>query len=371
MRRIPGASLAVCLALLGGCSDPEPPTAGFAGLGQALEQNADDAAFSQPGPGDRIRLPADLGAHPDYRIEWWYLTANLTTADGQPLGLQWTQFRQSLRPRDPDAPAPAPGQWPLDAVWMAHAAISRPGDHHFAERLARGDIGHAGARAQPFAVWLDDWELHASPGAGNWRLSVSADDWGYDLTLTPRRALVRHGNQGFSAKSSSGEGSLYFSYVDLAIEGTVTLAGRTIAVQGSGWFDREWSSRFLRADQRGWDWMALQLESGARVMVFRLREEGGHFLSGSWIGAGGDVKSLSADDFSLTVEATREAPEGEVPSRWRLQIPRQAVDLEITAMTGDFWNHGLYPYWESPVFVSGSDQGRGYLELTGYGNPAP
>lgn len=95
-----------------------------------------------------------------------------------------------------------PALWPLEAAWMAHAAMSYSGQHRFAEKLARGD-------------------------------------------------------DGFSAKSASGEGSMYFSLVDLKIEGTVTLVGETLTVAGTGWFDREWSSQFLKAGQQGWDWFAL------------------------------------------------------------------------------------------------------------------
>ncbi|WP_111497535.1 lipocalin-like domain-containing protein [Marinobacter bohaiensis] len=351
--------------VLAGCGREAPEPAGFAGLGDALSSaEADD--FRQPRAGDRIRLPRDLGPHPDVRIEWWYLTANLTTADGQPLGLQWTQFRQALAPRAPGDSAPAAETWPLQSVWMAHAALSRPDEHHFSERVARGDIGHAGARAEPFAVWLDDWSLRTTDNGRVWQLSVAADEWSYDLTLRPRRAPVRHGDHGFSAKSASGEGSMYFSYLDLAIEGQVTVDGVTQSVEGAGWFDREWSSQFLRSDQRGWDWMALQLDSGARVMAFRLREADGAFLSGTWIGPDGDVQALTGDDFTLEPDQRRAFATGTVPAGWRLTIPAQAVDLNVEAMPGNFWNRGLYPYWESPVSVSGSHSGRGYLELTGY-----
>ena len=62
---------------------------GFAGLGTQVD------GFSVPQPAPEFEFPADHGAHPDYRIEWWYLTANLTAADGTPYGLQWTLFRSA------------------------------------------------------------------------------------------------------------------------------------------------------------------------------------------------------------------------------------------------------------------------------------
>ena len=63
---------------------------GFAGLG------SDADGFAVPTPQLAFDFPRDHGPHPDYRIEWWYLTANLTAADGTNYGLQWTLFRLSL-----------------------------------------------------------------------------------------------------------------------------------------------------------------------------------------------------------------------------------------------------------------------------------
>src|SRR3954454_6771807 len=65
---------------------------GFAGLGNEA------FGFAEVTPGRRFVFPADHGPHPDYRIEWWYLTANLKDTDGNALGVQWTLFRQAMRP---------------------------------------------------------------------------------------------------------------------------------------------------------------------------------------------------------------------------------------------------------------------------------
>jgi predicted secreted hydrolase len=118
---------------------------GFAGLG------TDADGFALPDRGG-AEFPADHGAHPDYRIEWWYLTANLTGPDGTPYGMQWTLFRTALAPREGRG-----GTAPQ--LWMGHAAVTTPDAHHVAERLARGGIGQAGVTSDPFAAWIDDWEM--------------------------------------------------------------------------------------------------------------------------------------------------------------------------------------------------------------------
>ncbi len=51
--------------------------------------------------------------------------------------------------------------------------------------------------------------------------------------------------------------------------------GKSIAVSGRGWIDREWSSQSLGADQTGWDWLSLHLGDGEKLMLFRLRHKDG------------------------------------------------------------------------------------------------
>ena len=356
-------ALAIALA---GCTDSVNDT-GFAGLAQQTAE-VEQSRFQQPEPGDTLAFPEDWGPHPQHRIEWWYLTANLETQNGRPLGLQWTQFRQALKPRPANAKPPEASAWPLDAAWMAHAAVSFGGEHWFEEKLARGDVGHAGAISDPLQVWLDDWRLVSKPDSGNWYLQVEGGDWRYNLRLSNIGKPVPHGQNGFSAKSASGEGSMYFSLVDLRIEGTVTLGDETLAVSGKGWFDREWSSQFLKAGQQGWDWFALHLDDGHKLMAFRLREDQGAFVSGSWINANGQVEALNGNDISLSPLDWQSSPQGRVPVEWHLRMPQQNVDIQVAAPPGDYWNAGLYPYWESPVTVTGSHDGVGYMELTGYRN---
>ena len=71
--------------------------------------------FAVPERGTQLEFPTDHGAHPAYRIEWWYLTANMTGPNGTPYGLQWTLFRSALAPRDGDG-------WSAPQLWMGHAA---------------------------------------------------------------------------------------------------------------------------------------------------------------------------------------------------------------------------------------------------------
>ncbi len=152
---------------------------GFAGLGTNAE------GFSVPQPRPQFEFPADHGPHTDYRIEWWYLTANLEASDGTPYGLQWTLFRSALAPE-------AGIGWTAPQLWMGHAAVTTPDQHYVTERLARGGIGQAGVTADPFEAWIDDWALQ-----GDWntlRMTASGPDFAYDMALTAQGPLIFHGD---------------------------------------------------------------------------------------------------------------------------------------------------------------------------------
>lgn len=357
-RRLRAGLTALVLALMAsGCEPRQAPDSSLAAwVGSDIAPG-----FSEAGPQVPVGVPQDLGSHPDYRLEWWYLTANLQGPGGEPFGLQWTLFRLGLQPGG----SPGTG-WKQDELWLAHAALSRPGAHRFAAKAGRGGTGQAGVTTQPFAAWIDDWQLVASAD-DSLALQAQADGFGYRLQLKPTQPAVLHGERGFSAKSAAGGGSMYFSYPALAIQGEVELDGQRFAVTGQGWFDREWTSQLLQPDQQGWDWLALHLDDGRHLMLFRVRGAE-PFYAATLVQADGRGQSLQPAEFSLVPLEERDSQLGRVPVRWQVAVPAQGIALEVSSWPGEYWNPGRLSYWEGPVTVSGSHQGQGYLEMTGYGD---
>lgn len=324
---------------------------GFAGLGTTAGD------FAQPQPGTVLQFPADHGAHPAYRIEWWYVTANLIGPDGTPYGLQWTLFRSALAPRD--------GQgWETPQLWMGHAAVTTPQKHHVAERLARGGVGQAGVLADPFAAWIDDWALQG-PDLEHLRMAGSGADFGYDVGLTATGPLVLHGQQGYSVKSGSGQASYYYSQPFFKLSGNLTLPEGTIPVTGTAWFDHEWSSQPLAQDQTGWDWFSLSFDSGDKLMGFVLRGSK-DYTAATWIAANGRAEALPDGAFTAEPMARHTIAGHEVPVAWHVVLPGRGIDVTVKALNSDAWMATSVPYWEGPVTISGSQGGVGYLEMTGY-----
>ena len=353
---------------------------GLDGYAQALEDR--DFVF-----------PADHGPHPDFRNEWWYVTGNLDSENGTRFGFELTIFRFSLTP-------PAAGSaedvsaWRSNQVYIGHFALTDAGNRqfHVAQRYSRGSLGLAGARAEPFRVWLDDWsmvEARRSERAQDayefglpWRLQANDGEVGLDLVLLPQKHPVLNGVQGLSQKAAmAGNASYYYSITRLQTAGTVRIDGDEFAVSGLSWLDREWGSNALSRDQEGWDWYALQLSDGSELMFYNLRRRDGSqdmHSAGTLTLADGSTVHLSADDLSIEVLDTWQSPHGgRYPIAWQIAVPKYKLNLTIDPVLDAQELVTTVRYWEGAVDVSGERgdtqiSGRGYVELTGYaGSAAP
>ncbi|MBN8971411.1 MAG: iron ABC transporter permease [Rhizobiales bacterium] len=333
---------------------------GFAGLG------GEAAGFARVVPGKRFVFPDDFGAHPEFRIEWWYVTANLRDASGVAYGAQWTLFRQAM------APGPQREGWANQQVWMGHAAVTSATTHQFAETFARGGVGQAGADVAPFEAWIDAWRMSAVPPLSNGtfaplQLTATGTDFEYTLRLNAERPLVLQGDHGYSRKSERGQASYYYSQPYFTATGSIKIGGQSIAVSGPAWLDREWSSQPLAADQTGWDWFSLHLDGGDKVMLFRLRQkDGGHYFAGNWIGRDGQSIPLPSDAIAMTPTAFTDVAQRRVPTRWHVAVPSRGLAVDCTPLNARSWMGTSFPYWEGPIAFHGSHEGVGYLEMTGY-----
>jgi predicted secreted hydrolase len=355
----------VCIALLGLAVHAQDL------LGDLRDQGT---GFAQVTPGRTLQFPRDHSAHPDYRIEWWYLTANLNDREHRDWGLQWTLFRQALSPQQVDA------GWQSNQIWMAHAAITTPDGHFYEQRFARGGIGQAGVtrinRAGYFNAWLDDWQWRSNGAALlPAKLEFSVGERKIVLSLETSGKVVANGVGGYSRKSAQGQASYYYSQPHIQVRGFVNQGADKIHLSGKAWLDREWSSQALADNQRGWDWFSLHLNDGYKLMVYRLRhDDGEHWLSGNWISPQGDSTLLEGNAIDLRPAQTREIATGEnqsrqLPMEWRLTLAGQNRRWRIRPLYDQQWMGTRFPYWEGVVLVEdeqGAQSGIGYMELTGY-----
>ena len=333
---------------------------GFAGLSDSAQ------GFAHVMPGKVFSFPADHGPHPDFRIEWWYVTANLSGPDGIAYGMQWTLFRQAM------APGGEREGWANQQVWMAHAAVTGAEFHRTSQTFARGGIGQAGVETQPFRAWIDSWQMRGLDGmnaqtVAPLELTASARDFSYALHLDASTPLVLQGDGGYIRKSNGEQATYYYSQPFFTVRGRIGVDDKPVDVTGQAWLDREWSSQLLAPDQTGWDWFALHFKSGEKLMLYRLRQrDGSPYLSGNWISPDGRGRQIAPSDIELTPRGSVEIERHTLPVRWHLAIPSLALAIDCVPLNPRAWMGTSIPYWEGPISFHGSHEGVGYLELTGY-----
>ena len=332
---------------------------------------ADRVAFARVLPGRRLNFPADHGAHPEFRTEWWYATGWLKLPNGKPLGFQTTFFRVRTGVGEDSASAFAPRQ-----LILAHAAIADPelGRLRHDERAARVGFGRAGFEIGQTGVWIGDWRFEQT--TAGYRAAVRAEGFSYALNLVPASPPMLNGDAGFSAKDRDPRhASYYYSRPQLKVDGSVTLAGQTSTVAGQAWLDHEWSSELLPEGAQGWDWIGINLDDGSALMAFRMRGEKdpARWSAATCRSTDGDTQTYPAEAVVFEVLRQWRSPRTaiEYPVQWRLRVGQRTFVLQALMDDQELNSQRSTGaiYWEGAVRLleDGHEIGRGYLEMTGYG----
>ena len=333
------------------------------------------AAYPPVMRGTPLAFPQDEGSHPQYRIEWWYVTGWLQDDSGQSRGFQVTFFRNR-----PGLDESNPSRFAARQLLFAHAAISDPVVGHLLhdERVARAGFGLAEAKEGGTDVQLEGWSLRQD--GQTYHVNVPAKDFELALVLTATQPPLLQGDAGFSQKGPDpASASHYYSQPQMAVSGRINVGGRDIRVQGTAWFDHEWSSTLMDEAAQGWDWLGINMTGGGALMAFRMRDEQGQSL---WAAAG---VRRGPGATNMTSVYQPEEIEWQPQRQWR--SPRTGIEypVEWRVRVGDAW-YQVRPlfddqesdsrrstgtiYWEGAVELldgTGGVVGRGYLELTGYG----
>jgi len=333
------------------------------------------AAVESPAVTPRpLVFPRDHGAHPDYRIEWWYLTGWLDATP--PLGFQVTFFRT----RTPIDPA-NPSRFAAHQLIIAHAAIADParGALLHDQRIAREGFGVARAAEGDTDVALDRWTFRRRSD-GVYESAIAARGFALRFNARPTQPILLQGEAGFSRKGPKPEqASYYYSQPQLRVDAELERNGKTAKTGGIAWLDHEWSTTLLDPDAAGWDWIGMNLDDGAALTAFRIRRKDGGppvYAYAAMRAAGSARVQVFAPDevrFESLARWTSPRTRATYPVAQRIAIGARAFEtrplfddqeLDSRASAGAV-------YWEgaSTLLESGRAIGRGYLEMTGYVAP--
>ncbi len=333
---------------------------------------------------NKIEFPRDHGAHGQFRTEWWYITAWLKTPDSMPLGMQITFFRTATGVGLNNNSRFAPTQ-----ILFAHLAIADPSTNKLFH-----DQQSARAGTKSFAVSEKDTDIQMR----QWTLKRQPDDSytaqaksiylpteqaiAINLRFVPKQAPLLQGSGGFSRKGPNPEqASYYYSRPQMAVSGQVRLGIRQLEVSGNAWLDHEWSSSLLDDQTTGWDWIGINLNDGASLMAFQLRNKDNQCVwsyvvlrdaQGNSIYAANEVTAArftpkrywKSQDSGANYPVSQTLRCGQY--EWLLEPFFDNQEIDARASTGGF-------YWEGAVRLKQLDSsgqvaevGRGYLEMTGY-----
>ena len=323
-----------------------------------------------------LNFPADFGAHPASRIEWWYATGALH-AGARQFGFQITFFRTAT-----GVAAASGSRFAASQLLFAHAAVTDLEQRQLRhdQRIARSGFGIASASEDDTALVLRDWRLLRDPGsAGRYLARASSERAGFafELSLAPTQPLLLQGVAGLSRKGPRTEqASRYYSQPQLAASGRLAIdRGAPFEVTGRAWLDHEWSDALLDANAVGWDWIGMNLDDGAALMAFRIRRADGSALwsGGSHRPVGGPTRVFENAEVVFTPGRVWASPatRARYPVDWQVATPvgRFAVKALLEAQELDSRASSGAVYWEglSQLFdARGAPVGRGYLEMTGY-----
>jgi len=374
--------LLILISLLASCTPTKSPSAEVQVPDINRINNEIPAGFVAADGSRPITFPQDFGAHEDFRTEWWYYTGNLQTSDGQHFGFELTIFRVGLLP--PTVELPADSKWYGHSLYFAHFAVSDIGNNKFYafERYSRPGPGLAGAQAQPYHAWLEDWNI-TEQKPGKYRLQAEQEGVKIDLSLADEMGVILNGQNGYSRKGKSpSNASYYFSQPRLESDGSIQINGKQYQVNGLTWMDHEFSTNAMDPDQIGWDWFSLQFDEGPALMLFQLRQKNGKISdasSGTYINAQGKSRSIYNTGFEITVQGNWRSPHTQAvyPDAWQIRLSQPNCLLQAHPWMADQELH--FPdvtYWEGTVQFEGTCdgsqvQGNGYIELTGYGGKVP
>jgi predicted secreted hydrolase len=348
---------------------------------QAVEGAIKDHAI--PKAGHQFEYPRDFGSHPEFKIEWWYITGHLTSEDGHRYGYQATFFRLSP---DPEAPTNSYQHASRD-LHLAHMALLDLKNKTFShqERLQRSPW-MAFAKTGDMDLKNGNWKLRRLEGIKTPEFELKGSilaDVSLDLKLAAVKPLTLFGENGYSRKGADPKAaSYYMTFTRLQTTGTLRLKGKSFQVQGWSWMDHEVSSSQLEQDQVGWDWISIRLNDGRDIMAYRMRtsdEKADPYSTVAWVDIKGNASHQPLQDDMWRVVRRWTSPETKntYPIEIELSLPDQKENTVFRAhLVPLFDNQEMLghisgiEYWEGACEVldpEGNQIGEAYMELTGYG----
>lgn len=328
----------------------------------------------------RFRFPSDHGAHPDYRTEVWHFSGSLASPQGRSYGFQLTFFRIGVTP---PGVRTGPSAWAARNLYWAQFALTDAAGNRFHafERFDRAAMGLSGSASSPVRVWVGNWVMEAHGAEGDdatIHLRAAHEELRIALSLRSAKPPV---NPAATARARNGSGapSTFHTYLmtRLIAKGTVQVGKQEHEVEGHAWLDRAWGLVPVPLGPVVWDRFLLQLGDGRELAAVRLRRRDGSgepVVTAMLVERDGTARALAQHALTIEVVDHWSSPHDGMrfPTRWRLRIPDEAIELELTPYVAGQERRMALRSWGGTVRLAGKADGRaiegnGHVESVGYG----
>ncbi|MGK6306178.1 lipocalin family protein [Variovorax sp. DT-64] len=330
-------------------SEREPSAALAAAPPQASRKPVERTAALPP-----LRLPADDAPHGS-AMEWWYYSGILGAEAGQRYAVHLVVFVANG----------------LVKHTVMHAALTdlQTGKRYVSQSRTGGTPARSVAYGYDFRQ--EGWQVTASPSFHVLQAGFDGASIAVDLGVSG--PVVAHRAPGSETPGLLDFGksgiSYYYSRPRLPARGSIAIGGKSLPVSGELWFDHQWGEFDVLT--LGWNWFALHLDDGSDLMVYELFDtEGRKIMTAGTLSNAQGSQPLEPGQVELVPGKTWTSPRTGIGYvvEWGIKLPSGVLNIKPFFADSEFDSGATTAnvYWEGPVKVSGSRQGQGFLELSGY-----
>jgi predicted secreted hydrolase len=330
-------------------SEPKPAAAAAAAPADASREPVERTAALAP-----LNLPADEAPHAS-AMEWWYYNGILDAQAAHRYAFHMVVFVANG----------------LIKHTVMHVALTdlQTGKRYTSQTRTAGIPATGMANGYDFRQ--ERWQVTAS--GSSHVLRATLDGASIALAMGNSGPAVAHRAPGSDTPGLLDFGasgiSYYYSRPRLSARGDITIGGKSLQVSGDVWFDHQWGEFDVLA--LGWKWFALHLSDGSDLMLYELFDMDGRnvMTAGTISNAKGSVP-LKRGEVELVPGNTWTSPKTNITYvvEWSIKLPSGPLSIKPFLPDSEFDSGGTTGnvYWEGPVKVTGSREGQGFLELSGY-----
>jgi len=234
--------------------------------------------------------------------EWWYATGYFHDENGRLFSFQYTLVRIHVH---------------AVRMYMLMLAVTdiETGRHHFVQVPA---FSGKGIVIDASMLCFRDTAVLTKEESGM-HITAKAADFNYDLFLDYGKGAFWHCDNGKLQMGipSRKATTLYYSYTNMPVSGTIMLDGVAHEVKGKAWFDKQGGTYPITKPECMWEWFSLRFFDNEEMMLFSFPQNG--YVDGTYIRA--DRTCARLNSYIITPKKFMTAGTYKFSCEWEVELP--------------------------------------------------